>query len=104
MPLSVSGLPLTILLIFVSVALVGVLGATAGHLYLRFSSRLPFVRSAVDVETRHCRYCYFGRAMLRDESARVEVDELVEVKCFVCSTCGLPQWSVMRSAVLKRAA
>jgi hypothetical protein len=52
----------------------------------------------------HCRYCYFGRAYAREESVRVEDDDLVEVTCFVCRTCSLPQWRVQRSPVLKRAA
>jgi hypothetical protein len=49
---------------------------------------------------RHCRYCFFGRARLSGETVRIEDDDLVEVRCFVCSSCGLPQWTVHRSPVL----
>jgi hypothetical protein len=54
--------------------------------------------------SRRCRYCRFGRAHLHEETARVEGDDLVEVFCYVCRSCGLPQWVVERSPVLKKAA
>jgi hypothetical protein len=64
---------------------------------------LPF---HCDGPGRHvtCRYCHFGRAYPREETVRVENHDLVEVTCFVCRTCSLPQWRVQRSPVLKRAA
>lgn len=55
-------------------------------------------------ERRGCRYCLFGCARLREEHTRVEGDDLVEVRCWVCASCGLPQWTVARTAVLKRTA
>jgi hypothetical protein len=57
-----------------------------------------------DGSSIHCRYCYFGRAYVQDETARIEDDDLVEVTCYVCRSCSLPQWRVQRSPVLKRAA
>ncbi len=55
-------------------------------------------------DSRHCLYCRFGRSALFEESATVEGNDLVEVQCFVCATCGLPQWLVSRSPVLKKTA
>ena len=52
--------------------------------------------------TRACRYCFFGRAQLLEQSAHVEGDDLVEVKLFACTSCGLPQWSVSRGPVMAR--
>jgi hypothetical protein len=51
--------------------------------------------------SRKCRYCFFGRARLAEQTARVEADDLVHVRCWVCSSCGLPHWTVTRSPVLK---
>ena len=50
---------------------------------------------------RHCRYCHWGKAFMKEETARVEGDDLVEVRCYVCTSCGLPQWSVERSPVVQ---
>jgi hypothetical protein len=70
-----------------------------------------YVRSAivsrrgnkVKVAKRKCRYCWFGRAQLTEQTARVEADDLVTVRCWVCSSCGLPHWTVTRSPVVKPA-
>lgn len=56
------------------------------------------------VEHRRCRYCFLGWARVCEERARVEGDDLVEVRCFVCRSCGLPQWTVERVPVLRKAA
>jgi hypothetical protein len=83
------------------VALVWFLGTRACR---KFGYTVPFLSHDEPIEHRHCRYCFLGRAHLHDESLRLEGDDLVEVKCFVCKACGLPQWSVARSPVLRRAA
>src|SRR3954467_13991766 len=49
--------------------------------------------------TRPCCYCTSRSARLLNEAIRVESDELVETRCFVCDRCGLPQWHVTRTRV-----
>jgi hypothetical protein len=72
--------------------------------YRKVSSRFWLGGWGDTTHQRRCRYCRLGRAQLHEETARVEGDDLVEVRCFVCRSCGLPQWTVNRSAVLKKAA
>jgi hypothetical protein len=48
---------------------------------------------------RRCRYCYWGQAELTEETVRLDGDHLVDVRCFVCGSCGLPQWWVDRTPV-----
>ena len=50
-------------------------------------------------DARKCRYCRRGEALLREESVRLEGDDLVGVRCYVCSSCGLPQWWVERRGI-----
>ena len=69
---------------------------------LRGAVRAPWAMS--DEGARRCRYCRLGRAFLHEEKVRVEDDDLVEVRLFVCGTCGLPTWSVERSPLPKKAA
>lgn len=45
---------------------------------------------------RRCRYCRRGTAVLREERVRLEGDDVVDVRCYVCIGCGLPQWWVER--------
>jgi hypothetical protein len=52
---------------------------------------------------RACQYCRTGEALLVDETIRVESGELVETKCYVCASCGLPQWLVTRTRAMGRA-
>jgi hypothetical protein len=55
----------------------------------------------IKVAKRKCRYCLLGRARLTEQTARVEADDLVTLRCWVCGSCGLPHWTVTRSPVLK---
>jgi hypothetical protein len=50
-------------------------------------------------DPRKCRYCRRGSASLREETVRLDGDDLVDVRCYVCSSCGLPQWSVERRGI-----
>ena len=100
--MSLESLVLIVILSGLVVGFVGALAVVAPHAY-RYV--VETVRTRSDgVERRPCRYCRFGRAYLHEETARVEGDDLVEVRCFVCRSCGLPQWIVLRSPVLKKAA
>jgi hypothetical protein len=51
-------------------------------------------------DARKCRYCRRGEALLREETVRLEGEELVGVRCYVCSNCGLPQWWVERRGII----
>lgn len=53
-------------------------------------------------ESRPCRYGCLGRAYLVEEKTQYEGREFVEVKCFVCRRCGLPQWAVNRTRLAER--
>lgn len=87
--------------------ILGVLGAAVflcaqyGHVILQI---VPIVRRTADDKQRPCLYCFLGRANLHETKVVVESDELVEVRCFVCRSCGIPHWTVARSPVLKKAA
>jgi hypothetical protein len=48
---------------------------------------------------RHCRYCRWGHAHLHEETVKFEDHDRVTVRCYVCNSCGLPQWFVHRTAV-----
>jgi hypothetical protein len=50
-------------------------------------------------EVRKCRYCRRGSAALREETVRLDGDDLVDVRCYVCASCELPQWSVERRGI-----
>ncbi len=63
----------------------------------RRGSSPPTVQGTSDA--RKCRYCRRGEALLREESVRLEGEELVGVRCYVCSNCGLPQWWVERRGI-----
>jgi hypothetical protein len=54
------------------------------------------VEAERDDNTRACRYCRGGIAVLVEETIRLDGDELINVSCFACNQCGLPQWSVDR--------
>jgi hypothetical protein len=102
-------MPLQLYLVLpIAVIIVGMLLLTASAFFLGFSvvealPRWPLRQNRAGAYV-HCRYCFFGRAHVREGIARVEDDDLVEVTCFLCTSCNLPQWRVTRSPVLKRAA
>lgn len=52
---------------------------------------------------RHCLYCLWGKAYLRDEVTTYEGGEMVETRCYACANCGLPQWVVTRTSVGQKA-
>jgi hypothetical protein len=89
-----------------TLAAFGIITAVAfwiGFETVRFLPWWP-LRRPDDGVSIHCRYCHFGHAYVHEESARVEDDDLVEVTCYICRSCSLPQWRVQRSPVLKKAA
>lgn len=88
----------------VGVVLVVTIAASARPLYKFVLTLLGRDPEMASVEHRRCRYCFLGWAKICDERAQVEGDDLVEVRCYVCRSCGLPQWTVERSPVLRRAA
>jgi hypothetical protein len=53
----------------------------------------------VPSDARKCQYCRRGEAILREETVRLDGDDLVDVKCYVCSNCGLPQWWIERRGI-----
>jgi hypothetical protein len=81
----------------------GALLVAAGLLALNFAvfrrQGAPSPAITMDAETRKCRYCRRGDAVLREESVRLEGDDLVDVRCYVCAGCGLPQWWIGRRAI-----
>lgn len=102
-------LPISPMLVYIFVAAGGAVILASLVLLVRetyyLAASLWFPRAAMPHhERKACRYCRLGRATLSDESVRVEGDDLVEVRCFVCCSCGLPQWTVIRTPVLKSAA
>lgn len=108
MPLSLS-LPLDHTYLIFAAAVAGFALVAGGFFVLsQFCSHagynLPWMPAQPDAESVRCRYCHIGRAYLHDGTARIDGDDLVEVKCFACRACGLPQWKVERSPVLRRAA
>jgi hypothetical protein len=50
-------------------------------------------------DARKCQYCRRGEATLREETVRLDGDDLVDVRCYVCSSCGLPQWWIQRRGI-----
>jgi hypothetical protein len=59
----------------------------------------PLSNQREESDERKCRYCRRGSAALREETVRLDGDDLVDVRCYVCSSCGLPQWSVDRRGI-----
>lgn len=50
-------------------------------------------------DARKCKYCRRGVAVLREETVRLDGEDLVGVRCYVCGGCGLPQWWVERRGI-----
>jgi hypothetical protein len=83
-------------------ALVGASMLGAIHAWLETRQRHAEIRAA-PTACRHCRYCRKGEAYLHDESVKYEDHDRVTVRCYVCSSCGLPQWFVQREPVTRYA-
>lgn len=81
-------------------------GCVLGYAIYRVHSRSrhrPGVIAESIAAHRACRYCRTGQAVLLEEAIRLEAGEMVETRCFVCTRCGLPQWSVTRSPLVPHA-
>lgn len=89
----------TYALFFVAVLfLVGLIGAAvlgAVHSFLQ-ARRRQNEEPSVPAAYRHCCYCKWGDAALHEESVKFEDHDRVIVRCYVCNSCGLPQWFVHR--------
>jgi hypothetical protein len=87
------------LLVTVSFGLAAVIAFVVFRVAASQSRRFvsPHVQPTSDA--RKCRYCRRGEALLREETVRLEGEDLVGVRCFVCSSCGLPQWWVERRGI-----
>lgn len=104
MPLPLEHLYPLIIVFCVTLGLVGAAVIFFVHFGPDVAWRLVGYRHAPADGQRPCRYCLLGRASLHEEKVALEGDDLVEVRCFICQSCGLPQWTVARSAVLRKAA
>jgi hypothetical protein len=63
---------------------------------------VPPEHEGAETSRRHCCYCRRGAAVLREESVRFDGDDVVDVRCYVCTGCGLPQWWVGRRHLAPR--
>jgi hypothetical protein len=72
----------------------------------RFLMSRPSVSTSPDShaasDAQKCRYCRRGEAVLREDTVRLDGEDLVGVRCYVCSSCGLPQWWVERRGISPR--
>jgi hypothetical protein len=95
--------PLSVLLPTASIVLAGLVFAAAGlGRRLWCSARRARAARAYPYEmTLPCRYCHWGMSELADETVRFEGQDLVDVRCFVCRSCGLPEWSISRTPLVK---
>ena len=69
----------------------------------KLSEEAPVERPRLPRVTKRCRYCIWGVAHLTEETVRLEGGDRVDVKCFVCRSCGLPHWSVERTSLVETA-
>jgi hypothetical protein len=99
--LSLSTLFFVVALLF----LTGLIGAAVlGSFHTWSASReRKYELVAGPASQRHCRYCRWGHAMLHEESVKFEDRDRVTVRCYVCNSCGLPQWFVHRVSMTKYA-
>jgi hypothetical protein len=95
-------LPLQILI--VPLLMVGSLAiCVVGHyLYCRFDEARRLRSDPLSVTSYHCRYCHWGVSQVEDHSVSFEGDDIVETRRFVCKRCGLPQWIVLRTPILRK--
>jgi hypothetical protein len=82
--------------VFLVIPLTGIVAAAAFVLYDTWLTARSLPPWHDDPGRRRCRYCHWGQAYLAQESVRREGDDVVEVRCFACASCGLPQWTVER--------
>ncbi|MGH2447028.1 MAG: hypothetical protein ACRDFS_00250 [Chloroflexota bacterium] len=91
-----SGVP--ILLVVPALAALGIMVALLAGCTSAMCERL-----GIAVRHRRCRYCHLGQVCPAGESVKCEGDDLVEVTCYVCRRCGLPQWIIRRTALIPSA-
>lgn len=54
-----------------------------------------------DYAPRRCRYCHWGSADMIEESMQVDGEDIVAVRLYGCRRCGMPQWFLDRTPVLR---
>jgi hypothetical protein len=95
-------LPLPVLLIPLVVLCAAMLCVVAHHLMCRLEEARRLRTDPLSVTRYHCRYCRWGISQMEDETVRFEGDDIVETRRFVCKRCGLPQWIVLRTSILRK--
>lgn len=95
-------LPLPLLIVPLVVVGGVVVCLVAHQLYCRFDEGRRLRSDPLSVSSYHCRYCRWGVAHVEDHSVSFEGDDIVETRRFVCRRCGLPQWIVLRTPILRK--
>lgn len=93
--------PTDVMFLVAVLFLTGLVGAAvlgAFHAFTESRQRRSDIL-AVPTAYRHCQYCRWGDAVLHEESVKYEDQDRVTVRCYVCNSCGLPQWFVHRTSV-----
>lgn len=95
-------LPLPLLVIPLLVVGVGMLCAVTYHLFARIEEGRRLRTDPLSVKSYHCRYCRWGVSHVEDHCVRFEGDDIVETRRYVCNRCGLPQWVVLRTPIMRK--
>lgn len=95
-------LPLVLLLVPLLIVAGVVACLAVYHGFVRFEEIRRLRTDPLSVTSCHCRYCHWGVARMEDDRVRFEGDDIVETRRFVCSRCGLPQWIVLRTPILRK--
>lgn len=95
-------LPLPLLLIPLFVVGATTVCLVAYQLFTRFEEGRLLRNDPLSVTSYHCRYCRWGVSLMEDHCVRFEGDDIVETRRFVCKRCGLPQWVVLRTPIMRK--
>lgn len=97
LPILSPALVLTCLAVFVCVT--GAIAFVGSYVWFRFQESRRERIDPLGMTKRHCCYCRWGEARLVEESTKFDGEDIVDVRCFACTRCGLPYWMVNRSPV-----
>lgn len=95
-------LPLVVLVVPLLVCGSAMVCTVAYNAFSRFDEARRLRKDPLAVTSHHCRYCYWGVAHMEADQVRFEGDDIVETRRFVCHRCGLPQWTVLRTPILRK--
>jgi hypothetical protein len=95
-------LPLPLLLIPLFIIGATMVCLVAYHVFTRFDEGRRLRSDPLSVTSYHCRYCRWGVSHMEDHCVRFEGDDIVETRRFVCKRCGLPQWVVLRTPIMRK--